>query len=161
MIRTIDQLVALLPEWKAARKKVVWTNGCFDILHAGHARSLADAKALGDILVVGVNSDRTVRLLKGESRPWIGEQDRAELVAALKPVDYVVIFDQPDPVAILARLKPDIHCKGAEYASGARPMPECDTVLSYGGEVRFLPFHEGRSTTSIAEAIIEKALSPK
>ena len=154
-VARLADLLDLRAAWAAQGKKVVWTNGCFDILHAGHVRSLADAKALGDILVVGVNSDRGVRLLKGSSRPWIGECDRAELVAALKPVDYVVIFDEPDPAAVLAALRPDIHCKGAEYADGLRPMPERETVLGYGGEIRFLPLHPGRSTTSVIEKILE------
>ena len=119
---------------------MVWTNGCFDLLHVGHIRSFRDAKALGDILVVGINSDATVRSLKGDARPVVNQEDRAELIAALEMVDYVTIFDEPTPVAAITRLRPDIHCKGAEYADGARPFPERETVLSYGGRIRFLPF---------------------
>ena len=152
-IRTLDELAALRDEWKSAGRKVVWTNGCFDILHVGHLRSLRDAKALGDILIVGVNSDSSVRAVKGESRPVVSQQDRAELLAGLEPVDYVVIFDEPDPVAAISRLKPDIHCKGAEYADGQRPVPERDVVLSYGGEIRYLPFHQGRSTTNLIDRL--------
>ena len=135
--------------WASLGKQVVWTNGCFDILHAGHARSLADAKALGDILIVGINSDASARAIKGPGRPIMCQEDRAELLAALEAVDYVTIFNEPNPVHALSRLRPDIHCKGAEYADGTRPIPERETVLAYGGEVRFLPLHPGRSTTDI------------
>lgn len=152
-IRTLDELIALRTAWAAEGKKVVWTNGCFDLLHAGHLRNLQEAKALGDVLIVGVNSDRSVRQIKGDTRPLMGERDRAELIAGLKPVDYAVIFDEPDPVHALSRLRPDIHCKGAEYADGTRPVPERETVLSYGGEIRFLPIHPGRSTTDIIDRI--------
>jgi glycerol-3-phosphate cytidylyltransferase len=139
--------------WAQQGRKVVWTNGCFDLLHVGHIRSFRDAKALGDILVVGINSDVSVRAIKGELRPVVCEEDRAETVAALESVDYVTIFHESDPVAALSRLRPDIHCKGADYADGRRPVPERDVVLSYGGEIRFLPIHEGRSTTGLIERI--------
>jgi rfaE bifunctional protein nucleotidyltransferase chain/domain len=152
-IKTIEDLSNLRQQWAAEGKKVVWTNGCFDLIHAGHVRSLRDAKALGDILIVGLNSDASVRKLKGEGRPLIDEENRAELMAALMMVDYVTIFDDPDPVRVLSILKPDIHCKGAEYADGKRPVPELATVESYGGEVRFLPFHEGLSTAALIQRI--------
>lgn len=148
-LQTLHDLITLRAHWAAQGKKVVWTNGCFDVLHVGHIRSLRDAKALGDILVVGINSDASVRAIKGPSRPVVGQEDRAEVLAALESVDYVTIFDETEPSAILALLKPDIHCKGAEYADGKRPVPERDVVLAYGGELRFLPLHEGRSTTAI------------
>jgi D-glycero-beta-D-manno-heptose 1-phosphate adenylyltransferase len=152
-VRTIDELIAFRAGWSASGKTVVWTNGCFDILHVGHVRSLRDAKALGDVLIVGINSDVSVRVIKGDSRPIVNQSDRAELIAALEMVDYVTIFDEPTPVAALSRLRPDIHCKGAEYADGARPVPERETVLGYGGQIRFLPFHPGRSTSEIVERI--------
>ncbi|HEX4277534.1 MAG TPA: adenylyltransferase/cytidyltransferase family protein, partial [Bryobacteraceae bacterium] len=129
--------------------------GCFDLLHVGHIRSFRDAKALGDILIVGINSDRSVRAIKGESRPIVSDADRAELISALDMVDYVTVFDEPTPETALARLRPDIHCKGAEYAHGARPVPEAETVRRYGGEVRFLPFHPGHSTTDLVKRIAE------
>src|SRR5271165_2663562 len=150
-IRPIGELVLLRAEWARSGRKVVWTNGCFDLLHAGHVRSLRDAKALGDILVVGVNSDASVRAIKGDARPIIGQDDRAETIAALEAVDYVTIFDEPDPIMALSRLRPDIHCKGAEYAGGTRPMPERETVLSYGGRIEFLPLHPGRSTSDLIQ----------
>lgn len=140
-------------QWRNEGRTVVWTNGCFDLLHVGHIRSFRDARALGDILIVGINSDASVRFNKGDTRPVVNEDDRAELIAALEMVDYVTIFDELTPVAALARLRPDIHCKGAEYADGARPVPERETVLGYGGQIRFLPFHPGRSTSELMDRI--------
>src|SRR5580698_7958957 len=157
-IRTLDELVALRAGWRG--EKVVWTNGCFDLLHVGHIRGFRDAKALGDILIVGINSDASVRGIKGDSRPIVNQEERAELIAALEMVDYVTIFDEPTPVSALSRLRPDIHCKGAEYADGARPVPEREIVLSYGGQIRFLPFHPGRSTTDLVDRIAKAAVKP-
>ena len=152
-IKTLDELIALRSGWAREGRKVVWTSGCFDLVHAGHARSLHDAKSLGDILIVGLNSDASVRAFKGESRPLMCEQDRAELLAAFEDVDYVTVFHEPDPSLALSRLRPDIHCKGAEYADGSRPVPEKAIVESYGGEVRFLPVHPGRSTSDLIDRI--------
>src|ERR1700712_1382498 len=101
-LRTLDELLTLRREWALQSKKVVWTNGCFDLLHSGHVRSFRDAKALGDILIVGINSDESVRAIKGPLRPLIGQEDRAELVGALEAVDYVTIFNEPDPVAVIS-----------------------------------------------------------
>jgi rfaE bifunctional protein nucleotidyltransferase chain/domain len=153
-VKTLDELIALRATWRQGGKTVVWTNGCFDLLHVGHIRSFRDAKALGDILVVGINSDASVRSVKGASRPIVNQADRAELIAALEMVDYVTVFDESTPVEALSRLSPDIHCKGAEYANGARPVPERETVLGYGGQIRFLPFHPGRSTTDLIDRIV-------
>ena len=153
--RTIDALAAMRTEWKRMGKTVVWTNGCFDLLHAGHVRSLRAAKALGDILVIGLNSDAGIRAIKGPLRPLVPEQDRVEIIAALEPVDYVTIFDESEPSAVLSRIQPDIHCKGEDYAPGTgRPVPERDVVLAYGGRIEFLPLLEGRSTTQLLERII-------
>jgi D-glycero-beta-D-manno-heptose 1-phosphate adenylyltransferase len=156
-IATLDELAALRTAWAAEAKTVVWTNGCFDLLHAGHVRSLRDAKALGDILIVGINSDASVRAIKGDARPVVTQADRAEVIAALEPVDYVTIFDEPDPIMALSRIRPDIHCKGAEYADGTRPLPERETVLSYGGQIKFLPFYPGRSTSDLIDRISRAA----
>lgn len=142
--------------WAQAGKSVVWTNGCFDLLHVGHIRSFRDAKALGDILIVGLNSDASVRAIKGDSRPVVTEAERAEIIAALEMVDYVTIFDEATPEAALDRLRPDIHCKSAEYADGAKPMPERETVLRYGGRIEILPVHAAPSTTELI-ARIERA----
>lgn len=160
-ILALEELLSLREAWALQGKTVVWTNGCFDILHAGHARSFRDAKALGDILVVGINSDRSVRAIKGELRPVVCEEDRAELVAALEAVDFVTIFNDTDPVDVIRKLRPDIHCKGADYADGLRPVPEREVVLGYGGQIRFLPLREGRSTSGLIERVAAVYASEK
>jgi len=151
----MDELAAAREQWRAQGRCVVWTNGIFDLLHAGHVRSLRAAKALGDVLIVGINSDASARRYKGPARPVLCAEDRAELLSALEMVDAVVIFDEADPSAALGRLRPDIHCKGEEYADGKRPVPERATVEAYGGELRFLPLLEGRSTSDVIERIRE------
>lgn len=151
--RPLKDLARLRVDWSERGKTVVWTNGCFDLLHVGHIRSFRDAKALGDILIVGINSDASVRAIKGNSRPIVNQSDRAEMIAALEMVDYVTIFDEPTPVPALELLRPDIHCKSAEYADGAKPMPERDTVLGYGGRIEILPVHPAPSTTEIIQRI--------
>lgn len=154
--QTVNALADMRPEWRRLGKTVVWTNGCFDLLHAGHVRSLRAAKALGDILIVGLNSDDGVRAIKGLLRPLIPEQDRVEIISALEVVDYVTLFDELEPSAPLARIQPDIHCKGQEYAPGnGRAVPEREIVLAYGGRIEFLPLFEGRSTTGLLERILE------
>ena len=136
--------------YRRAGRTVVWTNGCFDLLHAGHVRSLRAAAALGDVLVVGLNSDESVRRLKGPSRPILPEEDRAESLAALECVDHVLVFPDSTPTAVLGRLRPDVHCKGADYAPPhGRPIPEKAVVEAYGGRVAFLPLVEGVSTTEL------------
>ena len=125
----------------------VFTNGCFDLLHAGHVASLEAARALGDGLVVGLNSDSSVRALKGPTRPVIPQGDRAIVLAALECVDAVVVFDEATPEALLDALRPQIHAKGGDYI--AEDLPEYALVRSWGGEVRILPILEGRSTTTI------------
>lgn len=125
----------------------VFTNGCFDLLHAGHVSNLEAARDLGDGLVVGLNSDASVRALKGEGRPVIPEGDRAIVLAALESVDAVVLFDEATPEALLDLLRPRIHVKGGDYR--ASELPEYQLVRSWGGEVHILPLLEGRSTSSI------------
>ena len=152
-VLSLDELLTLRAAWAAAGKRVVWTNGCFDILHVGHVRSFQEARELGDVLVVGLNSDASVRGIKGELRPVVCEDDRAEMVAALEAVDCVTIFGESEPSAILSKVRPDIHCKGEDYADGRRPVPERAIVEGYGGEIRFLPLHQGRSTSGLIERI--------
>ena len=135
-------------------KRVVFTNGCFDILHAGHVRYLEKARALGDCLVLGLNSDASVRRLKGPSRPVNREEDRAEVVGALKSVDYVTVFDQPTADELIALVKPAVYAKGGDYTLDT--LPEAKIVQSYGGEVAFIDLVEGRSTTNIIEKIKEQ-----
>jgi rfaE bifunctional protein nucleotidyltransferase chain/domain len=145
-----DTLLELRARWREARRTVVWTNGCFDLLHVGHLRSLQAARTFGDVLVVGVNGDDSVRRLKGPGRPIIPGGERAELVAALECVDWVVVFEEGTPEAALARLRPEVHCKGADYAPPhGKPIPEAGVVRSYGGRVEFLPLLPGCSTSAI------------
>lgn len=151
---TWEEAVALREQWRREKKTVVWTNGCFDILHVGHTRNLHACKALGDVLVVGLNSDASVRAIKGPSRPVNGEGDRAELLAALADVDAVVIFGEPTPEVALARLQPDVHCKGADYQPPhGKPIPEARVVEAYGGRICFIPLIPGRSTTGTIEKL--------
>jgi phosphoheptose isomerase len=153
---TLDQLLALRAGWAAAGRVVVWTNGAFDALHAGHLASLEAAAALGDILVVGVNSDAAVRRLKGEGRPLVPEAERASLLASLRVVDQVLVFSEDTPEQALAAVRPDVHCKGEDYRPpDGKPVPERELVESYGGRVEFLPLLPGRSTTGLVERLSE------
>lgn len=127
--------------------RIVFANGCFDILHVGHVRYLAGARALGDLLVVGVNSDDQVAIQKGPGRPIMPAGDRAEMVAALDSVDYVTIFDEPTVENLLLALKPDIHAKGTDYTE--ETVPERDVVRSYGGRVAIVGDPKDHSTTSL------------
>lgn len=139
---------------KSEGKKVVWTNGCFDLVHIGHIRGLEIAKGFGDILIVGVNSDSSIKKLKGDSRPIICEDDRAELISAIEYVDYVILFSDDTPERMLSSLKPDVHCKGEDYKPPhGKEIPEKSLVESYGGVVEFIPFVQGKSTSQIIQAI--------
>jgi rfaE bifunctional protein nucleotidyltransferase chain/domain len=149
-VRTWNELLPLRKRWKSAGKTVVWTNGCFDLLHAGHLHGLRAARSLGDVLVVGVNGDESVRQLKGPTRPVVPAAERAELLAALECVDAVILFDEATPETALERLKPDIHCKGAEYAPPhGKPIIEAPLVEAYGGRVEFLPMVPSISTSDL------------
>lgn len=132
-------------------KKIVFTNGCFDILHVGHVRYLSAAKKLGDILIVGLNTDASVKILKGESRPINNEKDRAEILLGLKAVDYVVLFGERTAEDLVAQVKPDIYVKGGDYT--VDKIPEAKIVQSYGGEVRLIDFVSGYSTTGTIEKL--------
>ena len=155
-VLTPADLPALGERLRAAGRVVVWTNGCFDLFHAGHARSLRAARALGDALVVGVNSDASVRRLKGHGRPVVPATERAELVAALACVDHAVVFNEDTPDACIRLLRPAVHCKGADYAPPhGKPIPEAAVVEGYGGRVAFLPLVGGLSTTDLIRRIRE------
>ncbi|MCX6355943.1 MAG: D-glycero-beta-D-manno-heptose 1-phosphate adenylyltransferase [Candidatus Aureabacteria bacterium] len=132
-------------------KRIVFTNGCFDLLHLGHVRYLRAAREQGDLLVVGLNSDESVRRLKGPGRPLVPEGDRAELLAALEMVDYIVLFPEDTPAELIAEVKPDVLVKGGDY----RPeeIAGQDTVKASGGRVVIIPLVESRSTTSLIEKI--------
>ena len=140
----IEEFAATL---RAAGQRVVFTNGCFDILHAGHVRYLAAARALGDVLILGLNSDASVRRLKGETRPVNSEADRAEVVGALASVDYVVIFGEDTAEELIAKVQPAVYAKGGDYT--LETLPEARIVESYGGEVAFIPLVAGKSTTGM------------
>lgn len=144
-------IAAICRQLKASGKKIVFTNGCFDIIHAGHVRYLRQAKNLGDCLIVGLNSDSSVKKLKGEDRPINNECDRAEVLGELKAVDYVVIFEELTAEKIIAALKPDIYAKGGDYTP--QSLPEAPVVAAYGGEIKILPFVDGKSTTGIINKI--------
>jgi rfaE bifunctional protein nucleotidyltransferase chain/domain len=153
-VLTPADLTALGDRLRALGKIVVWTNGCFDLLHLGHVRSLQAARALGDVLIVGVNSDDSVRRLKGPGRPILPAAERAELVASLACVDHAVVFDEDTPDECIRLLRPAVHCKGADYAPPhGKPIPEAALVASYGGRVAFLPLVDGLSTTELIRRI--------
>ena len=132
-------------------KKIVFTNGCFDILHIGHVKYLKESKKFGDILIVGLNSDSSVKKLKGETRPINNEADRAGVLDELKSVDYVIIFEENSPVELLNIIKPDVYTKGADYTTDT--LPEAKTVINNGGKIEFISFVEGKSTTNIIKKI--------
>lgn len=154
----LDELVALREGWRAAGLVVVWTNGSFDLLHPGHVVSLEAARGFGDVLVVGVNSDASVRGYKGPRRPVLDQHERATLICALECVDATLVFDEPTPEVVLERLRPDVHVKGAEYAPPhGRPVPERALVEGYGGRVEYVPLLPGVSTTSIIARLTQAA----
>ena len=152
-----DELILLMAREKRNGRRVVFTNGCFDLLHPGHVRCLADARALGDLLVVAVNSDRSVRGNKGPERPLVPQNDRAEVIAALCSVDYVTIFDEPTPRDLIARVLPAVLVKGADW--GLDQVAGREEVEAAGGRVVSIPLAQGYSTTSLLEKI-RKAAAP-
>jgi D-beta-D-heptose 7-phosphate kinase/D-beta-D-heptose 1-phosphate adenosyltransferase len=156
------EIPKLLTELEHRRKmsprrppRVVFTNGCFDILHVGHTRYLKDARALGDILVVGLNSDESVRGLKGPQRPIQTEADRGEILASLASVDFVVVFGEATPTRLIEQVAPDILVKGGDWP--VEKIEGSKFVLARGGEVKSLPFHPGHSTTSLIERIDKRS----
>jgi rfaE bifunctional protein nucleotidyltransferase chain/domain len=146
-----EALVARITAEKAQGSKIVLANGCFDVLHAGHVRYLEGARALGDLLVVGINSDEQVGKLKGAGRPIMAEHDRAELVASLAAVDLVTIFDEPTVTELLLAIKPDVHAKGTDYTE--ETVPERDVVRSYGGSVRIVGDPKNHSTSELLRKV--------
>ncbi len=148
-----DKISRIIEELKKKGKKVVFTNGCFDILHVGHLRYLEEAKMFGDILVIGLNSDSSVKRLKGEKRPIVSQEERAEMLLGLKCVDYVVMFDEDTPVELLKDVKPDVHVKGGDYTK--ERLPEAEIVEKNGGRVEIVSLINGKSTTNIVKKIKE------
>ncbi|CDM66361.1 D-glycero-beta-D-manno-heptose 1-phosphate adenylyltransferase [Pyrinomonas methylaliphatogenes] len=147
----LEEARRLREQLRAEGKRLVFTNGCFDLLHLGHVRYLQQARALGDALLVAINSDRAVRALKGPHRPLMNERERAEMLAALSAVDYVTIFDDLSPRALIAELLPDVLVKGGDYALDE--IHGREEVEAAGGRVLALPFVEGYSTTALIERI--------
>ncbi len=151
-VLTLDEMRAERARQRTAGRRLVLTNGVFDILHVGHTRYLSQARALGDVLLVAVNDDASVRALKGPERPILPLVERAEMLAALASVDYVVPFSETTASTVVAALEPDLYVKGGDYGRG-KPLPEAAVVAAYGGEIHLLPFVPGRSTSDIIRAI--------
>lgn len=147
----LDQLGAEIKAKKEAGELIVFTNGCFDILHVGHIRYLKKAAALGDKLVLAVNSDSSVRQLKGKNRPFVPEQERLEMLSALEMIDYLVLFSEPDCKALLEVIKPQVYVKGGDYR--IEDLPEAETVYNYGGKIVLITEVKGKSTTNIIKKI--------
>lgn len=152
-VRSRDEIKKIIDIAHHNGKIVVTTNGCFDILHVGHLRYLQEARKLGDILIVCINSDRSVSSIK-TNRPIIHQDDRAELLDGLECVDYVMIFDEPNPIEFLNILRPDIHVKGGDYTPES--MIEYDTIKSIGAKLHILPLVDGKSTSNIIQCILDK-----
>ncbi len=153
-ILSLDQLRAERDRERRLGRRVVFTNGCFDLIHPGHVRYLGEARRMGDVLIVALNSDRSVRELKGANRPILNQSERAEVVAALGCVDYVTIFDEPTPRGIIVALLPDVLVKGGDWDLDR--IVGRDEVEAAGGQVLSLPFIEGCSTTDLIERIVRR-----
>lgn len=148
------RITEIIQTCKAAGKTIVFTNGCFDILHAGHVRYLAAARELGDCLIVGLNSDASVKALKGPSRPINHQDDRAEVIAGLQAVDYVIVFEEQTAENLIADIRPDIYVKGGDYCM--EEIPEAKLVTEYGGRIELIPAVPGRSSSNIIRRISQK-----
>ena len=144
-------IVETCEEIRRKFKKIVFTNGCFDIIHVGHVRYLTTAKNFGDILIVGLNTDKSVKILKGENRPINNEKDRAEVLLGLKAVDYVVLFGERTAENLVSEIRPDIYVKGGDYT--IEKIPEAKIVQSYGGQIELVKFVDGHSTTNILQKL--------
>jgi rfaE bifunctional protein nucleotidyltransferase chain/domain len=153
-LKSLPELKAIVRSLQAAGRRVVFANGCFDLVHVGHVRYLEGARAQGDVLVVGINSDASVTALKGNGRPILPEAERAEIVASMACVDYVVIFDAPTADAVLLELRPDVHAKGTDYTQAT--VPERATVLSYGGVVAIVGDAKAHATRDLIRTVLEK-----
>lgn len=148
-----ENIRALVKEIQGRGQTVVTTNGCFDVLHVGHVRYLTQTKSYADYSIVLLNSDKSVKSIKGEGRPINNENDRAEILCALSCVDYVVFFDEDSPGDLIGEIKPDVHTKGADYS--VETLPEADVILKNGGRIEFITFVEGKSSSNIIRAMNE------
>ncbi|MBX3245039.1 MAG: adenylyltransferase/cytidyltransferase family protein [Acidobacteria bacterium] len=152
-----DQLVDAVADARAKGKRIILSNGCFDLFHVGHIRYLEGAKALGGFLVVGINSDEQVRGLKGSGRPFMPQNERAEILSAIRSVDAVTIFDEPTVEALIEAIKPDIHAKGTDYTT--ETVPERETVKRFGGQVAIVGDPKDHSSTEMISALKNKEVS--
>ncbi|MFL6520999.1 MAG: D-glycero-beta-D-manno-heptose 1-phosphate adenylyltransferase [Chthoniobacterales bacterium] len=152
-IITADEAGAIAAKMREDGRKLVFTNGCFDLLHVGHVRYLAAARALGDALLVAINGDESVRALKGEGRPLNREADRAEVIAALASVDYVVVFAEVRATALLEKIRPAIYVKGGDYTAESLHVEERSALERMGTEIRLVPFEAGYSTSRLLEEL--------
>ena len=153
-LKNLDELTELAAQARQNGKSVVFTNGCFDILHRGHVHVLRQAKAAGDLLIVALNSDRSVQEIKGAHRPVLPESDRIELIGAMEMVDYVIIFDEPDPYKLIAAIKPDVLAKGGDWSP--EKIIGADVVEQAGGRIVMIPYLKGFSTSEIIERILNE-----
>jgi len=153
-IKKREELRRSVEALRAKGKRMVFTNGCFDLLHVGHIRYLEQAKALGDILIVGINSDRSVQALKGPLRPILPVEDRAEILSGLGCIDYITVFDEPTPLELITLLKPQVLVKGGDWTKEA--VVGSEVVEGLGGKVVLLPFVEGSSTSNLIETILKR-----
>ncbi len=152
MTQSLSELKSICKQFREEGKRIVFTNGCFDLIHAGHIDYLSKAKAMGDVLIVGLNSDESVRRIKGEKRPILSEHERTLILSNLKPVDYVVLFDEDTPLRLIEELLPDILVKGADW-----PIDDivgADAVVANGGEVKTVKFLNDQSTSKIIQKIV-------
>lgn len=164
-VTALEELARLRDQWRARGLKVVFTNGIFDLLHVGHMQYLEAARALGDLLIVGLNSDSSTRQLKGPKRPLVPEAERAALLLGLRAVDYVTIFADRTAEGLVAALQPDVYVKGGDYSLSAgdqssgqttKVLPEARIVQDYGGQVELINYLSGHSTTELIERIVER-----
>ncbi len=153
-IKTLEELKTIVTQIRASGRRIVFANGCFDLIHAGHIRYLQGARALGDVMILGVNSDACVTALKGKGRPLQTEADRAEILASMDCVDYVLLFDAPTVDGILKELKPDVHAKGTDYTEES--VPERETVRAYGGRVAIVGDPKDHSTRDLIQTILSR-----
>jgi D-glycero-beta-D-manno-heptose 1-phosphate adenylyltransferase len=153
-IKSLQELREIAAAQRSSGRKIVFANGCFDLLHAGHIRYLEAAKDIGDVLIVGINGDACVAALKGPGRPLQPEEDRAEILASIACVDYVLLFDAHTVDGILKELKPDVHAKGTDYTQES--VPERETVLAYGGQVVIVGDSKDHSTRDLIQTILSK-----
>lgn len=153
-IKSLDEIVKIRAELKKQNKKVVFTNGCFDILHAGHVDYITKAKEKGDVLIVAVNSDSSTKRIKGDARPIVPQHERAFIIASLKPVDYVLIFDEDTPFEVIKKIIPDVLVKGADWAIDK--IVGRDIVEANGGKVETITFVNDQSTTNIIKTVLDR-----